>query len=340
MKQKIIAMIVAGGLLLGAGGQSGAEEFYKGKQIRLITSTEPGLVYDIYSRLLARHLPRHIPGHPTIIVQNMPGAGGIKATNYAYTVAPRDGTVIVGPHSGIPTAPLTMPGAAQFDVSRISWIGSITKDPLVGYVWHTSPVQSLEEAKTKEVIMGGTGAGTASVDAARLASGLLGLKIKLVPGYKSAGEVRLAMERGEIHGSFGHAWHGLKTTNEEWIKQGKVKIIVQHSIRPHPELRDVPLLIDLAKTEADRQAVIFLLAVRQEAGKPYLAPPDVPRDRLLILRKAFDATMKDPQFLQDARNATLPVEEPLNGEELAALVARVAATPTAVVERVMNLLKN
>jgi tripartite-type tricarboxylate transporter receptor subunit TctC len=188
--------------------------------------------------------------------------------------------------------------------------------------------------------MGGTGAGTASVDAARLASAILGLKIKLVPGYKSAGEVRLAMERGEIHGSFGHAWHGLKTTNEDWLREKKVKLIVQHSIHAHPELRDVPLLIDLAKTEADRQAVIFLLAVRQEAGKPYLAPPDVPKDRLAILRKAFDATMKDPEFLKDAKNATLPVEEPLNGDELAALVARVAATPPDIVERVMSVLKN
>lgn len=315
-------------------------DFYKGKQIKLVSSTEPGLVYDIYSRLLARHMPRYIPGNPSMIVQNMPGAGGIKATNYAYTVAPRDGTVIVGPHSGIPTAPLTMPGATQFDVNRISWIGSITKDPLVGYVWHTSPVQSLEEAKTREVIMGGTGAGTASVDAARLATKLLGLKIKLVPGYKSAGEVRLAMERGEIHGSFGHAWHGLKTTNQEWLAQKKVKLIVQHSIHANPELPDVPLLIDLAKTEADRQAVIFLLAVRQEAGKPYLAPPDIPQDRLFILRRAFDATMKDPQFLKEAAEATLPVEEPLRGDELAALVARVAATPPNVVEQVMNILKN
>jgi tripartite-type tricarboxylate transporter receptor subunit TctC len=327
-------------VFLSAGAALADTDFYKGKQIRLISSTEPGLVYDVYSRLLARHMPRYIPGNPTIIVQNMPGAGGIKATNFAYTVAPRDGTVIVGPHSGIPTAPLTMPNAAQFDVNKISWIGSITKDPLVGYVWHTSPVQSLEEAKNKEVIMGGTGAGTASVDAARLATAILGLKIKLVPGYKSAGEVRLAMERGEIHGSFGHAWHGLKTTNEDWIQEKKVKLIVQHSIHAHPELPDVPLLIDLAKTEADRQAVIFLLAVRQEAGKPYLAPPDVPEDRLAILRRAFDATMKDPQFLKDAKGATLPVEGPLRGDELAALVSRVAATPSSVVERVMNMLKN
>lgn len=339
--KKIELALAVCGLLLNCSGTAIAEtDFYNGKQIRLLSSTEAGAVYDVYSRLLARHLARHIPGNPTIIVQNMPGAGGIKATTYLYNTAPRDGTVILGPHSGIPTAPLTMPEAAQFDVNRLSWIGSITKDPLIGYVWHTAPVQSLEEARTHELILGGTGAGTGSVDIPRLAVGILGLKLKLVPGYKSALEVRLAMERGEIGGAFGHAWHGVKSTNNDWIKEGKIRIIAQFGLKAHPELPDVPLLIDMAKTVPDRQAMVFMLAIRQEAGKPYVAPPDLPPERLAILRNAFNATMKDPQFLKEAEAAHLPAEEPLTGEELAALVAEVAATPRDVVERVMNILKN
>jgi hypothetical protein len=148
------------------------------------------------------------------------------------------------------------------------------------------------------------------------------------------------MERGEIHGTFGSSWHGLKTTNDQWIKEGKVKLIAQHGIHAHPDLPDVPLLIDLAKNESERQSLVFMLAVRQEASKPYLAPSEIPQDRLAILRGAFDATMKDPQFLKEAQDANIPVEEPLTGDELAALVARVAATPHEVVARVMNMLKN
>jgi tripartite-type tricarboxylate transporter receptor subunit TctC len=324
--------------VLAAAAETRADDFYKNKQIRIISSTGPGVLYDLYSRLLARHMGRHIPGNPTVIVSNMVGAGGVVATNYVANVAPRDGTVLAGPHSNVPTAPLTTPDVVKFDANKLSWIGSITKEPLVAYVWHTAPVKVLADLKTQEVTMGGTSAGAAGVDIARLAIGLFDLKIKLVAGYKASSDVRLAMERGEVHGTFGNSWGDLQTTSQDWIKEGKVRVIGQHSLQRHHELQHVPLLIDLATTEADRQAVRFALAVRQEASKPYLAPPDIPAERLAILRHAFEATMKDPQFLAEAAASRLPVDGPLTGAALAALVAQIQRTPEPIVERVLKMI--
>jgi len=315
-----------------------ADDFYKNKQIRIISSSGPGVLYDLYSRLLARHLPRHIPGAPSIVVTNMVGAGGVVATNYVANVAPRDGTVLAGPHSNVPTAPLTTPDVVKFDANQLSWIGSITKEPLVAYVWHAAPVHSLAELRTRDVTMGGTSAGAAGVDITRLAVGLFDLKIKLVAGYKASSDIRLAMERGEVHGTFANSWGDLQTTSQDWIKEGKVRVIGQHSLQRHHELKNVPLLIDLATNDNDRQAVRFALAVRQEASKPYLAPPGIPKERLETLRRAFDATMKDPQFLAEAKASRLPVDGPLTGEELALLVTQVHQTPRAVADRVLKLI--
>ncbi len=313
------------------------DDFYKGKQLQIVCATEAGGLYDIYSRLIAKHMPRHIPGNPNAVVLNMPGGGSIKATNYIVNVAPRDGTAIAGTHSAVPTLPLTAPDQAKFDVNALSWIGSITKDPFVAFVWHTAPSQTLEGLKTIPVVMGGASAGTGGVDMVMLANELFGMKMKLVIGYKDSIEVKLAMERGEVQGTFSNSWSDLKTTNMNWIQEGKVKVIAQHGFTEHPELKGVPLLMDQAKNEADRQALIFMLA-RQEASKPYFAPPGVPAARMAILRAAFDATMKDPEFLKDATQAHLAVDEPMNAEQLTKMVRDVSATPKPVVERVQAIL--
>ena len=313
--------------------------FYKGKTLTIVISTEPGNIYDYYGRLLAKFMPRYIPGNPATVVQNMPGAGGVRATNHMALVAPRDGTVIAGVHSAIPTAPLTSPQGVQFDVNTLSWIGSTTKDPFVGYVWHTAPLQTLEELKSKEISFGATSAGTGGVDYAILANVFFGFKIKLVPGYKDSTEVKLALERGEVQGTFANSWGDLKSANIAWVKEKKVRIIVQHGFQRHAELPDVPLFMDQAKTEADRQALTLMLA-RQEFSKPYFAPPEVPAARLAILRRAFDSVMKDPEYLKEAHAANMATDNPMNGEELAATVAKVAATPPAVVERVQKTITN
>jgi len=315
------------------------EQFYRGKQIRLIVSTDTGGAYDIYARLLAQVMKDHIPGNPSIIVQNMPGASGLKAANYIYNAAPRDGTVIAGTHSSVPTGPLTSHAAALYDINKLSWIGSITGDPYIGYVWHTASIKKLEDAKTSQVIMGGVSAGTAGVDLAILAKDMFGLKLRIVTGYKSSTDVKLAMERGEVEGTFANAWSSIKTADPELLTEKKILIIVQHGFKKQPELPDVPLIFDLAKTEADRQALTFMLA-RQQAAKPYFGPPEIPPDRLDALRRAFDATIRDPRFVAMASRVGLTLDQPMTGDELASLAIRISQTPTSVIERVTRMLTN
>jgi tripartite-type tricarboxylate transporter receptor subunit TctC len=333
-----LRLATAGALLLSfpALAAEDPEAFYKGKQIHLIASTDPGGLYDIYGRLFAPFLADHIPGHPTIVVQNMPGAGGLKMVNYIYNTAPKDGTVIGATHSSIPTAPLTSPYEAEFDVNKIGWLGSITSDPYVGYFWNTSPVQSLEEAKTKEAIMGGVNVGSTGVDMAIIGRELLGLKYKIVIGYKSANEVKVAMERGEIHGNAAQGWNSLKVASPQLLSEKKVNVFVQYAFKPHRDLPNVPLFMSLARNDEEKQALTFILA-RQEAAKPYFVAPGVPADRLAALRKAFDDTVKDPKFLAMADKAAASIDDPMTGQELATLVNKLSQTPRAVVDRVNKI---
>jgi tripartite-type tricarboxylate transporter receptor subunit TctC len=328
-----------GAALLASAGTAAADDaatFYRGKQIRLIVSTDAGGAYDTYARLIAQVLKDHIPGNPSIVVQNMPGASGLKTANYIATTAPRDGTVIAGTHSSVLTTQLTSPGAS-FEASKLSWIGSVSSDPFVGYVWHTAPIRSIEDTRTTEVIMGGVTVGSAGVDYAIVARELFGLKLKIVTGYKASNDIKLAMERGEVQGTFANGWSSLKNAEPEWIRDQKIRVIVQHGFRKLPELPDVPQLIDLAQNEADRQALVFVLA-RQEAAKPYFAPPDVPAERLAVLRRAFDATVHDPRFAALAAKSNVALDGPMTGDEVAALVTKVAQTPPAVVQRITRML--
>lgn len=312
------------------------ETFYKGKQIRLIVSTEAAGAYDTYARALAARIVDHIPGSPTIVVLNMPGASGIRATSYIFNNAARDGTFIAGTHSSVPTAPLTSPEAANFDTTKLTWIGSITSDPYIGYVWHTSPVQSLEEAMTKELILGGISVNSAGVDMAIIARDLFGLKFKIVTGYKASNDVKLAMERGEVHGTFANAWSSLKVAQPEWLETKKVRVFIQHGFEPLPELPDVPLFMSLAKTEEQKQILTFMLA-RQAAAKPYFGPPEVPAQRLAILRRAFDETIRDPKFVESATKTGLTLDGPMTGEQLSDLVRKLAATPPEVLKRINGM---
>jgi tripartite-type tricarboxylate transporter receptor subunit TctC len=312
------------------------DDFYKGKQIRLIVSSGPAGVYDTFGRLLARFLPAHLPGHPTIVVQNMPGASGIKATNYLYNNAPRDGTVIAGVHNGIPTAPFEEPKQALFDVNKLSWIGSISEDPFVAYVWHTSPVQTYEDAKKSEVVIGSASINSMGAKMAILSNALFGTKLKLVIGYEDSAKVKLALERGELQGTFANSWGDLKTQQPDWIRDKKVKIIIQHGYRKDRDLSEVPLFIDQAKNDADRQALDLLLE-RQRFARPYVAPSGVPRDRLELIRRAFDATMKDPDFVKSVQAVRLAVDNPMTGEQLTQEIARLSATPAAVMGRLSKL---
>ena len=308
-------------------------EFYAGKQIRLLISTDAGTTYDVYGRVLAEHMAPHIPGKPSFIVQNMPGAAGVKVANYIYAGAPRDGTVFAGTHSGIPTSTTLTPEGTQYDVNKLGWIGSITKEVYTAYVWHTSPVQSFAAARDRELIVGSQAIGSAGTDLAIMSNEFVGTKLKIITGYKSAPEVKLALEKGEVQGTFANAWSALKQQEPTWITDRKVTLILQHGFEKHPEIPDVPLFIDQAKTPQGRQALELMLA-RQETGKPYFVPPDVPAERLTALRRAFDATMKDPAFAAALNKVKLDMDGPLTGERVAAMTLRLSQTSQTVVQSI------
>jgi tripartite-type tricarboxylate transporter receptor subunit TctC len=318
-----------------ARAQPAADAFYAGKTLSIIV--DGGGAYEAYARQLAQYLPRYIPGRPAIIVQEMPGAGGVRAANFIYNVAPRDGTVLAGLHGAVLTAPLLNPAAATFDVTRFSWIGNVTRDTYVGYVWHSAPVQSLEDARSKQLVLGGTSVGGNGIDMAIVARDVFGFKIKIVSGYKTSAETKIALERGEIDGTIANLWTSLKQT--DWLAKGLVRVIVQHGTQKHPELPDTPLFRDFARTDAERQ-MLDVLGVREEITRPYLAPPGIPAERLLVLRRAFDATMRDPAYLADMARQRLEVEGPASGEELAGVVDKIAKTPPAIVHRLVTLFAN
>jgi tripartite-type tricarboxylate transporter receptor subunit TctC len=315
---------------------SAADDFYKGKQITIIVSGSPGGIYDGYGRILGRYLSKYIPGNPTYIIQGMSGASGLQAANYIYNQAPKDGTVIAGTHSHIPTAPLLDAKGTQYDQKKLSWIGSVTTETFIGYVWHTSPVQSLEEAKTKEIIVGGQAVGSMSIDMPILAREMLNLKMKIVTGYSGSQETKIALERGEIHGNFGNSYTSLITTQPDWLRDKQIKVITQFGFKKHPQIPDAPLFMDFLTDPQDRQA-IELMAARQQSAKPYFAPPGIPPERLRILRDAFNASLKDPAFKEELLKAQYEFTDPMTGEELEAMVNRLSETPPSVAKHLDSI---
>jgi tripartite-type tricarboxylate transporter receptor subunit TctC len=299
--------------------------YYKNKTIRLIVGSEAGGLYDVYGRMVAQYLPDHIPGHPTVIVENMNGASGLRVTNYIYSAAPRDGTVIATTLAGMPAAKIFSPDTAKFEPERLSWLGSATTDTFVGIFWHNAPIDSLADAKQITTTVGGQSLGSFSTDLAVIANDLFGFKFKIVTGYKGAPEVKLAMERGEVQGTFGSAWGSIKSEVPEWLEQRKVKIITQLGLTKHRELPDVPLFIDEARTDQQRQLLRLLLA-RQEFSKPFFAPPDVPERQLTILRNAFQDTLRDPALIDAARKRNLDID-PRNAEQTTRMAREFASTP-------------
>ena len=320
-----------------ASAQEDVAAFYRGKQLRLVVGTGAGGGYDLFARAVARHIGNHIAGNPTIIVQNQGAASGLVMVNQLYSLGPKDGTVIAAPVNGIPTAPLLEPAAARFDAAKLNWIGSTNRETYVAFVWHAARVQSLAELLQTELIVGATAAGTTFVDFPLVTNKFLGTKFKIVRGYDSTPQINVAMERGEIEGIGGIGWQAVKTQIPQWITEKKIKVIAQYGLQRDPELAQAPTMLKLAKTEADRQALTMMFA-RAEFGRPYFVPPDVPAARVEALRRAFDATMKDPGFIADAAQLQLELS-PATGEEVQALVAKLAGTPADVVARVRSALE-
>jgi tripartite-type tricarboxylate transporter receptor subunit TctC len=316
------------------------EPFYAGKVVTIAIGSAAGSIYDTYTRLFAQFLPDFLPGHPTIVVEDMPGANGDLSVRYMFGKAPRDGTFIASGVSVMPTRPLMHPDIATYDVNQLSWLGSITKDVYIAYVWRAAtPVQSYEEAKQTSVVVGGIAIGAPTIDLAVVSNALFGTRFKIVSGYESESAVELALEKGELQGSFAGGYSGIRASHPDWFDDNKVKVILQHGLTRLPDLPDVPLFIDQAKTPEDREALQLLLAP-QEAAKPFYAPPGLAADRLALLRTAFEQTVKSPRFLAAAAKAHIIVMDPMNGAELSRDIAGVTATPKAVVDRVKGILAN
>jgi tripartite-type tricarboxylate transporter receptor subunit TctC len=307
------------------------EAFYKGKSIDLIIGYPPAGSNDTYARALARHLGKHIPGNPNVIPKNMPGAGSFLALGHISNIAPKDGTVI---GIGAPTSALDEKLGTQgvrFKTAELNWIGRIDSLINIVFLWHTSPVKSVADAQRIESKLSGTGAGSTVSIYPTVMNNVLGTKFKLIMGYKGSNEAQLAVERGEVEGH-STSWTAVKVAHPDWLPSKKINIIVQFALKKHPELPTVPTLVELARNDEERQ-ILRAVMNATEVGTAFFTTPGAPADRVTALRRAFDATMKDPEFLAEAQKTKLTVG-PLPGEELQKLVTEVSNLPPALLEKV------
>ena len=326
-----VAVVAAGLVASPALRAQPAADFYKGKTVSIYVGFTTGGGYDAYARFLARHIFRHIPGEPKAIVQNMPGAGGLTLTNWLYAVAAKDGTIVGTIEPGSAFEPLWGNPGAQFDATKFIWLGGMNSEVSTCQAWHTSPVKSLAQARETEMIVGGTGSSDGNYIYPKVLNEFVGTKFKLVSGYPGTTEIQLAMERGEVHGTCGWFWSSILSRRAAWLNEKKIIPLVQLALEKHPSFPDVPLAIDMAKSDDDRKALELILAPTK-MGRPYIAPPDVAADRIAVLRSAFAATMKDKDFLEDAKKLDFEIN-PTTGEELSGIVQRIYATPKPIVER-------
>jgi tripartite-type tricarboxylate transporter receptor subunit TctC len=331
--------VLATGLVLGslaaapARAQSVAD-FYRGKTVNVLIGVGVGGEYDLQARLVARHLGKHIPGNPTLVPQNMTGAGGIKMANYLFAQAPRDGTYIGMLGNNFAATQAVGGQGVQFDVRKFRWLGTIAPVVETMAVWHTAGVKTIEDVRRKEVVAGASGKGAITFIYPSMMNELLGTRFKIVTGYAGGNEINLAMERGEVQAR-NNTWSSWKATKAAWLKDGKISVIVQAGPRA-PDL-DVPSVEDLARTPDERK-VIELVVSGTRLGRPMAATPDVPEDRLAALRAAYRATMADPAFLAEAANLNFEVA-PVYGEDMQKIVGEVMSTPKELAARARHLLE-
>jgi tripartite-type tricarboxylate transporter receptor subunit TctC len=317
--------------------QDGAlAKFYQGRQINLIVYSTAGSTYDVYARLLARHMGRHIPGNPSFVAQNMPGAGGLKATDYLYNIAAKDGSVFGTISRGNPFEPLIGTTQTHFDPLKFTWLGSMNREVSVAVSWHTVPVKTIDDLMTRELIIPGTGAGADSQIIPLAINNLVGTKFKIIPGYASTTRAALAMEQGEIEGIGYWSWSAIISGHPDWLRDKKLNIIFHTGAQDYAELPGVPKIRDRAKSDNDRKALDLLLA-REVLGRPFVAPPNLPADRAKALKTAFATTLKDPEFLADAKKGRVDIEL-VTGDEVEALLREVFAYPPAVIEHTKDIL--
>jgi tripartite-type tricarboxylate transporter receptor subunit TctC len=333
MKRSLLALAILAMTPALAFAQEDVAAFYKGKTIRFVVGIGVGSGYDINARVVARHIGKHIPGNPGTIVQNQPGAGSLTMTNQLVNAGPFDGTAIGVTFNGLPTTPLLLPTGVRFDPLKINWVGSTNRETQAMYVFHTAPQMTLEDLRTKEMIVGAQAAGSTQYDYPMLGNAMLGLKFKVITGYEATPKINLAMERGEVHGTWAN-WSTVKAISSQWLQEKKMRILAQWALRKHPDMADVPLIYDVVKTPEQKQALDLALA-RLEFGRPFFLPPGVPEARVTAIRRAFDATMKDPEFLAEADKLKIDID-PMTGEQMSDLLKAIYQTPEATVAQVRD----
>jgi tripartite-type tricarboxylate transporter receptor subunit TctC len=309
---------------------------FAGKTITLIIGFGAGGGYDTWGRVFADHFGAHLPGHPTVVAENMPGGGSYRAASFIYHQAPKDGTTIALISRDAALGPLTGQAGAQFDATKLSWLGTPATETNICIANRTAAVKNAAELKEKTLIVGDTGPGTGTHAYPKALNAILGFKFKLVGGYPSTANVFLAMERGEVDGVC-ESLDSVEARQPDWIPKGTISVLFQGGIKPNPTLKDVPFVVDLAKTPEDKEAIEFLY-VGQGIGRPFVAPPDLPPQTLKILRDGFDATMKDPGFIAETKKRKYALD-PESGAELEALVKKAYATPKPIIERIAKLIQ-
>jgi tripartite-type tricarboxylate transporter receptor subunit TctC len=310
------------------------EEFYKGRSMSLIVGFNPGGAYDPYARSVARHLPKHLPGSPDIVVKNMQGAGSVRAANHLYNVAPKDGSEIGLIAGSAAIEPLFGVRPTKFDGQKFTWLGSANDEPGVCFAWHTSPIKDASELFERELVIGASG--TSNLDFPLALNAVLNTRLKIVRGYNGTSSIMLAMERGEVQGMCGMVYAAVKTAHPDWLADKKVRVLMQIGLEPNKAMAGIPFVMNLAKSEDDKR-VLRLLVGWTIMGRPYLAPPGIPEDRKAALRRAFDATMRDPAFLADAAKMRLDIS-PIAGAQIDRFLADVYATPKPLVQRAAKIL--
>jgi tripartite-type tricarboxylate transporter receptor subunit TctC len=336
-RPRLPAVAILSSLLLASAPPAAAQgDLLAGKSVQMIIGFGPGGGYDLWGRTVARYIGRHLPGNPTVIAQNMPGAGSYVAASYLFNIAPKDGTVLGIIARDAALGPLSGAAGARFEPTKLSWIGTPTKETNVCIAYHTAQVKTAQDLFEKQLIVGDTGPGTGTRSYPKALDELLGMKFKLVGGFPASSDVFLAMERDEVEGIC-ESLDSVRNRRPDWIATKTISILFQGGAAPNPEIKDVPFVLDFARNDMEKQAIEFLYA-GQGIGRPFVAPPDLPAERLRMLRDAFNATMQDADFRAEAEKSKLDLK-PEDGEHLAALIAKIYATPKPIVDRITSLIK-
>lgn len=334
-----IALLMTVLVLLAAGAPARAQDavaqFYKNRQVTLVIPSSGGGGYDLYGRLVARYVGKYIPGNPNVVPSNMSGAAGVVAAQYIYASGAKDGSVLAELYPNAIMAPLLGDaGQVKYDPLKFNYIGSASAETFICFVRADAPVKSFADALTHDVILGATGVGGSSTDYPSLYNNLLGAKFKIIPGYPGITEIGLAIEKGEIDGTCGSSWSTMTTGHPEWLRDNKMRVLVQENLTSHPDIAKlgVPLSISFAKTPEAHQIMEFVFA-QGTFGRPFVMAPEVPKDRVAAVRQAFTAALQDPALLAEAKTAALEIDQPMSGADLQTMVAKLLATPPDIVEK-------